>query len=80
MPLDASKTGRSWSTRPRALIDITRRAGQRNRGALHYHFGSRNGVLCAVLGPARGRIARGRDAGRKERPRLFDTRTTTGDR
>jgi AcrR family transcriptional regulator len=32
-----------------SLIDITRRAGQRNRGALHYHFGSRNGVLCAVL-------------------------------
>ena len=23
-----------------SLIDITRRAGQRNRGALHYHFGS----------------------------------------
>ena len=32
-----------------SLIDITRRAGQRNRGALHYHFGSREGVLCAVL-------------------------------
>jgi AcrR family transcriptional regulator len=32
-----------------SLIDITRRAGQRNRGALHYHFGSRNGVICAVL-------------------------------
>jgi AcrR family transcriptional regulator len=32
-----------------SLIDITRRAGQRNRGALHYHFGSRAGVLCAVL-------------------------------
>ena len=32
-----------------SLIDITRRAGQRNRGALHYHFGSRMGVLCAVL-------------------------------
>jgi AcrR family transcriptional regulator len=32
-----------------SLIDITRRAGQRNRGALHYHFGSRSGVLCAVL-------------------------------
>jgi AcrR family transcriptional regulator len=32
-----------------SLIDITRRAGQRNRGALHYHFGSRTGVLCAVL-------------------------------
>jgi AcrR family transcriptional regulator len=32
-----------------SLIDITRRAGQRNRGALHYHFGSRAGVLSAVL-------------------------------
>lgn len=32
-----------------SLIDITRQAGQRNRGALHYHFGSRNGVLCAVI-------------------------------
>jgi AcrR family transcriptional regulator len=32
-----------------SLIEITRKAGQRNRGALHYHFGSRDGVLCAVL-------------------------------
>ena len=32
-----------------SLIDITRQAGQKNRGALHYHFGSRTGVLCAVL-------------------------------
>jgi AcrR family transcriptional regulator len=32
-----------------SLIDITRKAGQRNRGALHYHFGSRAGILCAVL-------------------------------
>jgi AcrR family transcriptional regulator len=32
-----------------SLIEITRRAGQRNRGALHYHFGSRNGVICAIL-------------------------------
>jgi AcrR family transcriptional regulator len=32
-----------------SLIDITRQAGQRHRGALHYHFGSREGVLCAVL-------------------------------
>jgi AcrR family transcriptional regulator len=32
-----------------SLIEITRRAGQRNRGALHYHFGSRSGILCAVL-------------------------------
>jgi AcrR family transcriptional regulator len=32
-----------------SLIDITRQAGQRNRSALTYHFGSRDGVLCAVL-------------------------------
>ncbi len=32
-----------------SLIEITRRAGQRNRSALNYHFGSREGVLCAVL-------------------------------
>lgn len=32
-----------------SLIEITRRAGQHNRGALHYHFGSRDGVLCAVI-------------------------------
>ena len=32
-----------------SLIDITRRAGQRNRAALSYHFGSRDGVLCAVI-------------------------------
>ena len=33
-----------------SLIDITRQAGQRNRAALRYHFGSRDGVLCAVIG------------------------------
>jgi len=32
-----------------SLIDITRRAGQHNRAAVHYHFGSRVGLLCAVL-------------------------------
>jgi AcrR family transcriptional regulator len=32
-----------------SLIDITRQAGQRNRAALRYHFGSRDGVLCAVI-------------------------------
>jgi AcrR family transcriptional regulator len=32
-----------------SLLDITRQAGQRNRGALHYHFGSRSGVVAAVL-------------------------------
>jgi AcrR family transcriptional regulator len=60
MPLDASKTreklideaARAFAEHGvygASLIDITRRAGQRNRGALHYHFGSRTGVLCAVL-------------------------------
>lgn len=32
-----------------SLIEITRRAGQRNRGAIHYHFTSRTGLLSAVL-------------------------------
>jgi AcrR family transcriptional regulator len=60
MPLDASRTraklvdeaARAFAADgvfTASLIDITRRAGQRNRGALHYHFGSRTGVLCAVL-------------------------------
>jgi AcrR family transcriptional regulator len=60
MPLDASRTreklideaARAFASHGvygASLIDITRRAGQRNRGALHYHFGSRSGVLCAVL-------------------------------
>ncbi|WP_319447269.1 MULTISPECIES: TetR family transcriptional regulator [unclassified Mycobacterium] len=60
MPPDASKTkARLLDSAARAfardgvfnasLIDITRQAGQRNRAALTYHFGSRDGVLCAVL-------------------------------
>ena len=32
-----------------SLIEVTRRAGQRNRAALRYHFGDRDAVLCAVL-------------------------------
>ncbi len=32
-----------------SLVEITRRAGQRNRGAVHYHFGSRDGLLVAVI-------------------------------
>ncbi|SDC12830.1 TetR family transcriptional regulator [Nocardioides lianchengensis] len=32
-----------------SLLEITRQAGQRNRGAVHYHFGSREGMLVAVL-------------------------------
>jgi AcrR family transcriptional regulator len=60
VPPDASKTkARLLDSAARAfardgvfnasLIDITRQAGQRNRAALTYHFGSRDGVLCAVL-------------------------------
>jgi AcrR family transcriptional regulator len=41
-----------------SLIEITRQAGQRNRAALHYHFGSREGVLCAVLEQHVGFLAR----------------------
>ena len=32
-----------------ALTQIVAQAGQKNRSALHYHFGSRSGVLTAVL-------------------------------
>ncbi|MDP2775381.1 MAG: TetR family transcriptional regulator, partial [Nocardioides sp.] len=32
-----------------SLLEVTRRAGQRNRGAVHYHFGTREGLLVAVL-------------------------------
>jgi AcrR family transcriptional regulator len=32
-----------------ALTQIVAEAGQRNRSALHYHFGSRDGVLTAVI-------------------------------
>ena len=60
MPADASRTreklvdeaARAFAAHgvfTASLIDITRKAGQRNRGALYYHFGSRTGVLCAVL-------------------------------
>jgi AcrR family transcriptional regulator len=41
-----------------SLIEITRRAGQRNRGAVHYHFGSRVGLICAVLAEHTGFLAR----------------------
>jgi AcrR family transcriptional regulator len=32
-----------------SLVEVTRRAGQRNRGAVHYHFGSRDALVVAVL-------------------------------
>jgi AcrR family transcriptional regulator len=45
----AARTFAEAGVRNASMIEITRRAGQRNSGALHYHFGSREGVLCAVL-------------------------------
>lgn len=33
-----------------SLSEINRAAGQRNKSALHYHFGSRDGLLKAILG------------------------------
>lgn len=32
-----------------SLVEITRQADQKNRGAVHYHFGGRDGLLVAVL-------------------------------
>jgi AcrR family transcriptional regulator len=40
-----------------SLLEIARRAGQRNRGAVHYHFGSRSGLLAAVLEQYAGFLA-----------------------
>jgi AcrR family transcriptional regulator len=40
-----------------SLLEIARQAGQRNRGAVHYHFGSREGLLVAVLGQYAARLA-----------------------
>jgi AcrR family transcriptional regulator len=39
-----------------ALTQIVAASSQRNRSALHYHFGSRGGVLTAVLNRRLGRI------------------------
>lgn len=39
-----------------ALTQIVAQSGQRNRSALHYHFGSRGGVLTAVLNRRLGPI------------------------
>ncbi len=60
MPPDASKTraalidaaARAFAEHGienASLIEITRQAGQRNRAALYYHFGSRDGVLGAII-------------------------------
>ena len=40
-----------------SLVEITRQAGQRNRGAVHYHFGGRDGLLVAVLDEHAGFLA-----------------------
>lgn len=32
-----------------SLVEVTRQAGQRNRGAVHYHFGGRDQLLAVVL-------------------------------
>ena len=31
------------------INELTERAGQRNQSALHYHFGSREGLLQAIV-------------------------------
>lgn len=45
----ATRAFATHGVRNASLLDITRQAGQRNRGAVHYHFGSRTGLLVAVL-------------------------------
>lgn len=45
-----------------ALTQIVARSGQKNRSALHYHFGSRGGVLTAVLNRRLGPINARREA------------------
>ncbi len=45
----ASRAFAEHGTAHASLLDITRQAGQRNRGAVHYHFGSREGLVAAVL-------------------------------
>lgn len=56
-----------------SLVEITRRAGQRNRGAVHYHFGSREGLLVAVLEQHAGFLSR------REGELLARARTTPAD-
>ncbi|GAW50813.1 MULTISPECIES: TetR/AcrR family transcriptional regulator [unclassified Nocardioides] len=56
-----------------SLVEITRRAGQRNRGAVHYHFGSRDGLLVEVLEQHAAFLAE------RERALLAHARTTPAD-
>jgi AcrR family transcriptional regulator len=41
-----------------SLLEITKQAEQRNRGSLHYYFGSRDGVVVAILDRHVGFLAR----------------------
>lgn len=41
-----------------SLLEITKQAGQRNRGSLHYYFGSRDGAVVAILDRHVGFLAR----------------------
>lgn len=43
-----------------SLVDISRAAGQKNRGALQYHFGDKEGLINAVLDKHSEGIARAR--------------------
>jgi AcrR family transcriptional regulator len=56
-----------------SLVEITRRAGQRNRGAVHYHFGTREGLLVEVLEQHTAFLAE------RERELLAHARTTPAD-
>ncbi|HVW81137.1 MAG TPA: TetR family transcriptional regulator [Mycobacteriales bacterium] len=44
-----------------SLADITAAAGQRNVSAIQYHFGSREGLLAAVLAPFTARVRAARE-------------------
>lgn len=51
-----------------SLSEINRVAGQRNKSALHYHFGSREGLLRALLEKHRHRIDAQRSAMLEQHP------------
>lgn len=54
------------------LNEIVELAGQRNRSAVLYHFGGRDGLVAAIIAKHRGPINR-------ERHRMLDEIETTGD-
>lgn len=45
-----------------SLNDINKAAGQRNKNATHYHFGSKDGLLQAILDRYEPRLAESREA------------------